>query len=87
MNCYDCAGDGRTTPAVGICTNCGAALCGDHARLETQDHGLAATTAPAHSSAPVATSSSASPLPDLTETGDGRIGQRATRERHSHSVG
>ncbi|HEY7815429.1 MAG TPA: DUF2180 family protein [Nakamurella sp.] len=43
MNCYDCAGDGRTTPAVGICTNCGAALCGDHARLETQDHGLAAT--------------------------------------------
>ena len=43
MNCYDCAGAGRTTPAVAICHNCGAALCGDHARLETQDHSHAAT--------------------------------------------
>ena len=25
MNCYDCTGDGRTTPAVAICTSCGAA--------------------------------------------------------------
>src|SRR6478672_8501794 len=43
MNCYDCTGDGRTTPAVAICTSCGAALCGDHTRLETQDHTPAAT--------------------------------------------
>ena len=43
MNCYDCTGDGRTTPAVAICTSCGAALCGDHTRLETQDHTQAAT--------------------------------------------
>ena len=43
MNCYDCMGDGRTTPAVAICTSCGAALCGDHTRLETQDHSQAAT--------------------------------------------
>lgn len=43
MNCYDCIGDGRTTPAVAICTSCGAALCGEHTRLETQDHTQAAT--------------------------------------------
>jgi hypothetical protein len=43
MNCYDCIGDGRTTPAVAICTSCGAALCGDHVRLETRDHTQAAT--------------------------------------------
>jgi hypothetical protein len=28
---------------VAICTSCGAALCGDHTRLEIQDHTQAAT--------------------------------------------
>jgi hypothetical protein len=43
MNCYDCIVDGNTTPAVAICTSCGAGICGDHTRLETRDHAQAAT--------------------------------------------
>lgn len=31
MNCYDCAAFGIGTPAVGVCTGCGAGLCMDHA--------------------------------------------------------
>lgn len=33
MNCYDCAAHGQATPAVAICADCGAGLCGDHAHL------------------------------------------------------
>lgn len=33
MNCYDCAAHGHDTPAVAVCTDCGAALCRDHAQL------------------------------------------------------
>jgi hypothetical protein len=43
MNCYDCTGNGHTTPAVGICTSCGAALCGHHTRREMHDQNQAAT--------------------------------------------
>lgn len=34
MNCFDCAAYGITTPAVAICTDCGAGLCADHAQVE-----------------------------------------------------
>ncbi|MFC7309586.1 DUF2180 family protein [Streptomyces monticola] len=30
MNCYDCLPGATTTPAVAVCTRCGAALCRDH---------------------------------------------------------
>ncbi|WP_081978402.1 DUF2180 family protein [Cellulomonas carbonis] len=30
MNCFDCSQDGTTTPAVGVCSHCGAALCTGH---------------------------------------------------------
>jgi hypothetical protein len=43
MNCYDCIGEGRTASAVAICTSCGAGLCGEHTRVETNDHMQAAT--------------------------------------------
>jgi len=34
MNCYDCATqDHLTRPAVGICHDCGAGVCVDHAAL------------------------------------------------------
>ena len=35
MNCIDCASLGQHTAAVGICTDCGAGICGDHARLSS----------------------------------------------------
>jgi hypothetical protein len=31
MNCLDCASNDRVTPAVGICHDCGAGVCVDHA--------------------------------------------------------
>ena len=31
MNCYDCAMADRTAAAVGICHDCGAGICADHA--------------------------------------------------------
>ncbi len=35
MNCFDCLLiDDATTPAVGICSACGGALCADHAIIE-----------------------------------------------------
>ena len=43
MNCLDCASLGRHTPAVGICTDCGAGICADHARLSP--HWLTRTAA------------------------------------------
>jgi hypothetical protein len=30
MNCFDCAACGRSTEAVAICTDCGAAICANH---------------------------------------------------------
>ena len=33
MNCFDCASLGRQETAVGICADCGAGVCADHARL------------------------------------------------------
>ena len=33
MNCFDCAALGKTMPAVGICVDCGGAVCQAHARL------------------------------------------------------
>ena len=33
MNCYDCAAHGKTTPAIAVCADCGAALCGGHAHV------------------------------------------------------
>ena len=33
MNCFDCAALGQQVPAVGVCADCGAGICPDHARL------------------------------------------------------
>jgi hypothetical protein len=33
MNCLQCAYDDRESPAVGICLECGAAVCLTHARI------------------------------------------------------
>ena len=33
MNCFDCASLGHSTDAVAVCTDCGAALCHDHAHV------------------------------------------------------
>lgn len=33
MNCFDCASLGDHVAAVGICTDCGAGVCHDHAQL------------------------------------------------------
>lgn len=34
MNCLDCLADFRVqTAAVAVCVGCGAAVCGDHARI------------------------------------------------------
>ncbi len=38
MNCLDCTSNDRETPAVGICHDCGAGICIDHA--VTRDHFL-----------------------------------------------
>lgn len=38
MNCYDCALNGTTTPAVAVCTDCGAGVCADCVRVEQTDH-------------------------------------------------
>ena len=35
MNCYDCATEGRTVAAVGVCTTCNAGVCLSCAELET----------------------------------------------------
>lgn len=34
MNCFDCAVYGHTAPAVAVCADCGAGLCGEHAHVE-----------------------------------------------------
>ena len=31
MNCLDCAANDQVTPAVGVCHDCGAGVCADHA--------------------------------------------------------
>jgi hypothetical protein len=38
MNCYDCQHAGRTTPAVAVCVSCGAALCAECVRIESEEH-------------------------------------------------
>ncbi len=38
MNCYDCALNGNTTPAVAVCNDCGAGICLDCVRVEQTDH-------------------------------------------------
>ncbi|MEV7035766.1 DUF2180 family protein [Streptomyces sp. NPDC093272] len=36
MNCLDCDSDGRQTPAIGVCRQCGVAVCGHHSKLSEQ---------------------------------------------------
>ncbi|WP_405987899.1 DUF2180 family protein [Streptomyces sp. NBC_00986] len=36
MNCYECHESGRTTAAVAVCRNCGAALCPEHIKVNAQ---------------------------------------------------
>jgi hypothetical protein len=36
MNCLDCASKDRATPAVGVCHDCGAGVCVDHAVTRDQ---------------------------------------------------
>ena len=43
MNCYDCLESGRVTPAVAVCTSCGAAVCANCVRRETRDTASPAT--------------------------------------------
>ncbi|MFI1092105.1 DUF2180 family protein [Streptomyces sp. NPDC020917] len=31
MNCFDCATSDLATPAVAVCSGCGAAMCAEHA--------------------------------------------------------
>lgn len=33
MNCFDCAALGAEVPAVGVCVDCGAAVCARHAQV------------------------------------------------------
>ncbi len=33
MNCFDCAALDRQCAAVGVCQDCGAGVCADHARV------------------------------------------------------
>ena len=33
MNCFDCAALDKSTPAVAVCADCGAALCLHHAHV------------------------------------------------------
>ena len=33
MNCFDCAIEDRSEPAVAVCTDCGAAVCLTHAHV------------------------------------------------------
>jgi hypothetical protein len=33
MNCFDCAALGRLSVAVAVCSDCGAAVCHDHAHV------------------------------------------------------
>jgi len=35
MFCLDCSIDDRTTPAIGVCTTCGAGVCSSHLELDT----------------------------------------------------
>lgn len=42
MNCLDC-----DQPAVGICTDCGAAICRDHVRVGTEGNTSLAPIGPA----------------------------------------
>jgi hypothetical protein len=30
MHCYDCSKEGKETPAVAVCVDCGAAVCPRH---------------------------------------------------------
>lgn len=35
MNCFDCLLiEGKTTPAIGVCSSCGGGLCSKHAVIE-----------------------------------------------------
>lgn len=43
MNCYDCQLQGKTSPAVAVCTSCGSAVCADCVRAETLDRTSPAT--------------------------------------------
>jgi len=43
MNCFDCATEGRTVAAIAVCHDCGAAVCGNHATIES--HHLTRTAA------------------------------------------
>lgn len=36
MDCFDCAGLDHTVPAVGVCADCGAGVCRDHARVQVR---------------------------------------------------
>ncbi|GAB2767691.1 DUF2180 family protein [Streptomyces bullii] len=36
MNCLDCHGTGRQTPAHGVCVQCGAAVCAQHSQISEQ---------------------------------------------------
>ncbi|MHA4820109.1 DUF2180 family protein [Streptomyces aculeolatus] len=35
MQCYDCIIHGQSTPAVAVCTECGADVCVNHAWLRS----------------------------------------------------
>ena len=43
MNCYECAIQGESVPAVATCTHCGVGMCIEHFRAE-QDYWISCTT-------------------------------------------
>ncbi|MER6254959.1 DUF2180 family protein [Streptomyces sp. NPDC001584] len=37
MHCLDCRMAGKTSPAIGVCRDCGAAVCANHARVTERE--------------------------------------------------
>ena len=52
MQCYDCAVENKTAPAVAVCSTCGAGLCVDHSVLGHADEWTASVGNPSASKLP-----------------------------------
>lgn len=54
MNCYVCAREGQTRPAVGLCRHCQVALCMTHHRRAQEESRGGARVACSHLREPAA---------------------------------
>lgn len=87
MQCYDCTVDARTTPAAAVCTQCGAAVCADHARSRSEYVRLTRGTGGSTSDTPARrihctvchTARYGAPVPHGQRSGAG-VGRPAPRE-------